>query len=190
MPPITKLLLSEKGWFLTSVVLEQSLKTQLRVQPKTSENRKQKWQKWFGGLGLWAGFKSHNSSYFTSLSRLGNDFQMAQLAVPMLIPQQSSSAFYHDGSHHRLRKHPLANDGTRWANPCLLKRSCKASEGEAFLGAKLSRVGRRQLHTALASFPSGAEIEKEKHHKPLIFSSLPQKRDVFFSKIWWVWHWT
>jgi len=54
------------------------------------------------------------------------------------------------------------------------------------LGAKFRRVGRRQLHTALVASPSGAEIEKEKHHKPLIFSGLPQKRGVFFSRIWQV----
>lgn len=55
----------------------------MQVQPKCLENGKQKRQKLFGGLGLQVGFKSPNSWSFSSLSCLRNDFQMAQLAVPM-----------------------------------------------------------------------------------------------------------
>lgn len=61
----------------------EKLKNIKQIPPKFLEKKKRKWQKLFGGLELWIGFKSRNFWSLSSLLCLSNHFQMTQLAMPM-----------------------------------------------------------------------------------------------------------
>lgn len=89
----------------------ENLKNIKQIPPKSLEKKKQKWQKLFGGLELWKGFKSRNFWSLSSLLCLRNYFQMTQLAMPMSC---STAIFFSLLSRQKSPKSQKTSPGKQW----------------------------------------------------------------------------
>lgn len=90
---------------------QEKFKNIKQISPKSLEKKKKKWQKIFGGLELWIGFKPPHFWYLSSLLCLSNHFQMTQLAMPMRF---STAIFFSLLSRWKSPQSQKTSPGKRW----------------------------------------------------------------------------